>query len=75
MPTINLKYGHSAYDAPSALDFHVPAPYNMRQAIDTVRTFVRSGYRDGTWAACDLPGGRSYTCRNVSGEAVGRLSQ
>jgi len=41
------------------------------QAVQEVREFVRTGYRNGTWANVELSDGRLYGCRNEHGEAVG----
>lgn len=48
------------------------AATNDTDVIKEVRVFVANGYRNETWASVDLIDGKSYTARNVRGQAVGQ---
>lgn len=63
------KYGHEDNCVPSTLELDATTDI---KAIDEIRAFVVSGYRDGTWATVELSGNRVYTCRNDAGRAVGK---
>ena len=45
---------------------------NDEEAIEEIRAFVASGYRNETFAGVDLSNGDHYTARNEHGQVKGR---
>lgn len=68
MRKYQAAYAHSNNDSAAQMDLDASSD---TQAVSEVRDFVRSGYRNGTWANVELSDGRLYGCRNEHGESVG----
>jgi D-alanyl-D-alanine carboxypeptidase len=60
------RYGHGN-DTPIEITLDAT---NDAEARTELRGIVSQGYRNSTWAACDLRDGSSYAVRNKHGRAV-----
>ena len=71
MTKYQAAYAHSNNDSAAQMDLDASSD---AQAVEEVREFVRTGYRNGTWCNVELSDGRTYGCHNEHGEAVGGFS-
>ncbi len=72
MNAYTIRYGHSETDIPGQFKIHAATD---QDAINEVNAFVKSGYRNGTWATMAITDGY-YAAHNEHGKAVcTRISQ
>jgi hypothetical protein len=75
MPTVTVNYLRSRRDEQHInIDLYVPTPYSDVAAVNLIRQYIREGVPNEAQASSVLLSGRTYSCRNVNGTAVGRLS-
>lgn len=67
-----VKYAHNQNDTPGDLSFDCE---DDKTLIKEVKEFVMSGYRNATWATCELNDGRTLSIQNSHGDASLKYSQ